>query len=436
METNRVFYYFINQLEKAIEEFPDIRTGNNAQFYMRDAAFGAYSAFHMQSPSFLSHQNYMQEKHGKNNAKTIFQIDKIPGDNHIRNMLDPVSPSYLYPVYLSVFEWLLSKGTVDDFRYLNNNLLIPLDGTSFFSSNEISCSDCTVKEHSGGKISYSHSVITPALVSVGKTQVIPLPQEFITPQDGHDKQDCENAAAKRWLKEYGSFFAPLGTTILGDDLYSRQPVCQAVLNEGLNFIFFCKSSSHTYLTEWISDFDPKNDLNEFTIKRWNGKERYYDTYRFRNNVPLKDGEDALIVNWAELVITNKEGKRIKHFAFVTNHEITRNNIYQIVEAGRCRWKIENENNNVLKTKGYHIEHNFGHGKKYLANFLLSLNILSFLCHTLLELFDKRYALLRKTLSRRRKFFADIVALTTYICFEGWNELLIFMIKGLELLDPG
>lgn len=436
METNRVFYYFINQLEEAIEKFPDNRTGDNTQYYMRDAVFGAYSAFHMQSPSFLSHQNYMQEKHGKNNAKTIFQIEKIPGDNHIRNMLDPVSPSYLYPIYLSVFEWLLNKGTVDDFRYLNNNLLIPLDGTGFFSSNEISCSDCTIKEHKGGKTSYSHSAITPALVSVGKSQVIPLPQEFITPQDGHEKQDCENAAAKRWLKEYGSFFAPLGTTILGDDLYSRQPVCQTVLNEGLNFIFFCKSSSHTYLTEWISDFDPKDDLNEFTIKRWNGKERRYYTYQFRNSVPLKDGEDALIVNWAELAITNKEGKVIKHFAFVTNHEITRDNIYQIVEAGRCRWKIENENNNILKTKGYHIEHNFGHGKKYLANFLLSLNILSFLCHTLLELFDKRYALLRKTLSRRRKFFTDIVALTTYICFEGWNELLIFMIKGLELLDPG
>jgi len=82
---------------------------------------------------------------------------------------------YLYPVYLSVFEFLRSKGTVDDFRYLNNNLLIPLDGTGFFSSNEISCSDCTIKEHKGGKISYSHSAITPALVSVGKSQVIPLP---------------------------------------------------------------------------------------------------------------------------------------------------------------------------------------------------------------------------------------------------------------------
>jgi len=435
MET-KVFHYFINQLEEAIDNFPDIRTGNNTQFYMRDAVFAAYSAFHMQSPSFLSHQKYMQEMHGKNNLRTIFQIENIPSDNHIRNMLDPVSPSYLFPVYWSVFNWLKDKGAIDDFRCFNNNLLIPLDGTGFFSSDEISCSNCTIKEHRGGKKGYSHSAITPALVSIGKSQVIPLPQEFITPQDGHDKQDCENAAAKRWLKAYGSFLAPFGATILGDDLYSREPVCRAVLNEGLNFIFFCKSSSHKYLSEWISGFEPKDDLNEFTIKRWNGKQRRHYTYRFRNDIPLKEGKDALQVNWAELVVTGEDGKVINHFSFVTNHEITRDNVVQIIEAGRCRWKIENENNNVLKTKGYHIEHNFGHGKMYLANFLLSLNILAFLCHTLLELFDKRYALLRTTLSRRRKFFTDIVALTTYICFDGWNELLIFMIKGLELLDPG
>jgi hypothetical protein len=435
MET-RVFQTFINFLEEAIEKFPDYRRGENTKYYMRDAALGAYSVFHMQCPSFLSHQKYMQEKHGKNNAKTIFRIDDIPSDNHIRNLLDPVSPSYLYPVYLSIFEWLKDKGTINDFRCLNGNLLIPLDGTGFFSSNEIHCSNCTIKEKRGGKINYSHSAITPAIVSIGKSQVIPLPQEFIIPQDGHDKQDCENAAAKRWLKEYGKYFAQLGTTILGDDLYSREPICRAALDEGLNFIFFCKSSSHKYLTEWIEAFDdPKQDLNEFTIKRWSGKERRYHTYKFRNNVPLKDGDDALTVNWAELIITNKEGKVIKHFAFVTNYDITRDNVYLIIEAGRCRWKIENENNNILKTKGYHIEHNFGHGKKHLANFLLSLNILAFFCHTLLELFDKRYALLRKVLSRRRKFFTDIVALTTYTCFEGWDELLIFMIEGLELLDP-
>src|SRR5215475_2558171 len=61
--------------------------------------------------------------------------------------------------------------------------------------------------------------------------------------------------------------------------------------------------------------------------------------------------------------------------------VTADNVMDIAHAGRGRWKSANENNNVLKTKGYHLEHNFGHGKQYLSAFLLSLNLLAFLFHT-------------------------------------------------------
>ena len=78
-------------------------------------------------------------------------------------------------------------------------------------------------------------------------------------------------------------------------------------------------------------------------------------------------------------------------------------------------KIENENNNVLKTKGYHLEHNFGHGKQYLSAFLLSLNLLAFLFHTV-----------------RQTFFHDIQALMRYMVFDSWDHLMDFMLQGLKL----
>ena len=87
---------------------------------------------------------------------------------------------------------------------------------------------------------------------------------------------------------------------------------------------------------------------------------------------------------------------------------------------------------MLKTKGYHIEHNFGHGKQYLAAFLLSLNLLAFLFHTVLEWCDDKYALIRQVLARRQTFFDDIRALTRYMVFESWHHLMDFMIRGLEL----
>ena len=104
----------------------------------------------------------------------------------------------------------------------------------------------------------------------------------------------------------------------------------------------------------------------------------------------------------------------------------------VAQAGRGRWKIENENNNVLKTKGYHLEHNFGHGTQYLAAFLLSLNLLAFLFHTVLEWSDEQYAVLRRGLARRQTFFHDIQALMRYMVFDSWEHLMAFMSRGLEL----
>ena len=170
-------------------------------------------------------------------------------------------------------------------------------------------------------------------------------------------------------------------------------------------------------------------------KRWTGKTHHIDTYRFVNQVPLRDGEDAQMVNWCELTTTLPDGTIKYKNAFATNYEISKNNVKQIVADGRARWKIENENNNILKNRGYHLEHNFGHGKKYLSQLMLTLNLLAFLLHTVLEMMDKKYELIRSDLPTRQTFFDDIRALTRYIYFKSWDAMLTFMLHGRELEIP-
>jgi hypothetical protein len=72
-----------------------------------------------------------------------------------------------------------------------------------------------------------------------------------------------------------------------------------------------------------------------------------------------------------------------------------------VAAGRDRWKIENESDNVLKTNGYHLEHNFGYGQKHLSSLLATMNLLAFGLHTLLEAAYASYRLLRDKIGPRR-----------------------------------
>ena len=104
-------------------------------------------------------------------------------------------------------------------------------------------------------------------------------------------------------------------------------------------------------------------------------------------------------------------------------------------ARRARWKIENEANNTLKTKGYHLEHHHGHGQQHLAAVLLTLNLFAFLFHTVLGWTDHKYRLVRQALAARQTFFQDLQALTRDLLFESWVHLLDFMLQGLEIAVP-
>jgi hypothetical protein len=428
------YEYLVTTLHHQLEQLPDHRTGQNMRYTIKDAALAAFAVFFTQSPSFLAYQRTMRQNKGCSNAESLFQIEQIPSDNQIRSLLDPLTSRQLYPVFDEVWAALTKTDRLDKYEVLNQQVLVSLDGTNYFSSKQIHCQNC-LQRTSKGETTYYHSVITPVVVSPDRSTVISLVPEFIMPQDGHDKQDCERVAAKRWLKQQARHFQPHRTTLLGDDLYSNQPLCELALQEKYNFIFVCKPDSHQVLYEWLDGLAAGDDLDHFTIRHWNGRFHEIMTYRYINEVPLRGGEDALMLNWVEMTIIHAQtGEQLYHNAFVTNHELTRQTVVPLVKAGRTRWKSENENNNILKTKGYHLEHNFGHGQQYLASFLLTLNLLAFLFHTILELLDDNYRLLRQELATRQTFFNDIRALTRYFYFNSWQHLLEFMIQQLEL-DP-
>jgi hypothetical protein len=86
---------------------PDFRKGANTQYEVPDAGLGAFSVFYMQSPSFLAHQRDMQKRKGQNNAQGLFGVETIPGDGQIRNLLDPVAPSYVREPFWRIYEALL-----------------------------------------------------------------------------------------------------------------------------------------------------------------------------------------------------------------------------------------------------------------------------------------------------------------------------------------
>lgn len=427
------FDFLMDTLKGSFGALPDKRRGKNISYTMTQASSCAFSVFFTQEPSFLSYQKRMQERHGLNNEKTVFGVDTVPSDTQIRRLLDSVPANKLNSVFWKSVKYLKQARKLEGFRTEvgEKDILVVLDGTWYFSSKEIHCNNCLTKNFDGER-TYYHAMINPVIAVPESTQVIPLPPEFIKNGDGEKKQDCEANAAKRWLKKHGKKIAKMNVTILGDDLYAHQPIIEDILESGLNYLLVCKEESHKTVYEWIKGIEEEVRVEKVTGIRKVKKETW--VYRFVNGVALKDGKGSLFVNWCEITILDEKGKRKYHNAFITSHTITKENVSEITSCGRARWKIENENNNTLKTKGYNLEHNFGHGKKHLASVLAVLNILAFAFHTILEITDETYQVVKKKAGRRDTLFNDMRAFLKKLVFKSFTSLLDFMLDRIIIPD--
>jgi len=406
-------------LKAVCAAFPDPRKGRGGNIAMADFGLSAFSMFFMQSASFLSFQRSLEKGQGRSNCQSLFGIEKIPSDNYIRDMLDEADPALLAPCFERLETLLAEPPMRQAFARLGGRTLVAWDGTEYFCSQKIGCPHCLTRERSNGKTESYHSMLAATVVAPGHSKVVPLMPEFIASQDGAEKQDCERNAVKRWFGKHHARLSPLRPVYLGDDLFACQPVAKMVTDNGGDFIFTAKQSSHKALYDFIDGAEPNR--HEEKVRKRNARETF--RYRWIEAVPLRDGRDAMPVNWIALEIVDATGRVKYSMAWVTSLAITQYNVAQIAACGRARWKIENESFNVMKNHGYELEHNFGHGETFLAMTLAALNLLAFAWHAALELLEPPWQAAREAATKRTRFFAHLATLTAYAVFPSWTVFL-------------
>src|SRR6185369_7674849 len=114
---------------------------------------------------------------GTSNAHTLFGLTAIPCDNQMRPLLDPVPPELLGSVFDHGFNTLVQTQQLAAFRSWQQRRLVVLDGTQYFTSQHISCPQCSRPTHRNGTPTYSHRMLTPVLVAPHQNKVIALPPE-------------------------------------------------------------------------------------------------------------------------------------------------------------------------------------------------------------------------------------------------------------------
>ena len=255
--------------------------------------------------------------------------------------------------------------------YLNRRYIVSIDGTGQFSSKKVHCKNCCEKTHrKNAEVTYYHQMVGASLVHPDQKVVVPLAPEPILKGDGATKNDCERNASKRLLKDLRREHPHLKVVVVEDALASNYPHLSLLDSLCMDYIIGVKPGDHGYLFDWIKDLSGQ----QYTLT--DDKETRHD-FAFYHDVPLNDAHYDYRVNVLTYTETDKKGRQ-KHFSWVTRLPLTVDNVYEVMRAGRSRWRIENETFNPLKNQGYHFEHNYGHGYENLCSVMTMLMLLSFL----------------------------------------------------------
>lgn len=389
-----------------------------ATYQLVDVLMSGLAVFSLKFPSLLQfdrasrHDEQLQE-----NLKTLFQLETLPSDTTVREILDEVDTKELRAPFKKLLAQVQRSKDLEAYQYFQGAVLLSLDGTSYFSSHEVHCDHCCVKNHHDGKVTFYHQMLAGCFVHPDLKAVLPIAPEPIIKQDGAKKNDCERNASQRLLTDFRREHPHLDVIVVEDSLSANVPHVKLLRDLRLNFILSVKSGDHTYLFEAIDDTAEHGpSMRHVSIE--NGIKR---EYQFINGVPLTGGDDTVRINFLRYWETSKDNT-VRQFSWISDYTLSVGNVEKIMKGGRARWKIENETFNTLKNHGYQFEHNFGHGKNNLsANFAL-LMMLAFMIDQIQALSCKAFKRAVDKQVNKKAFWEKMRGAIFHLPLQDWGHL--------------
>jgi Transposase DDE domain len=389
-----------------------------------DALMSAFALFALKSPSLLA----CDQERTEGNLQRVYGIERVPCDTAMREILDPVEPEFLRPLFTHVFRALQRGKVLEEMVFVEGHYLLALDGTGYFSSRQIHCASCLERHHRNGTITYAHQILGAALIHPDRREVIPLMPEPIVTQDGTEKNDCERNAAQRLITKLRQDHPHLKWIVTEDSLSSNAPHIQMLQDHHLHYILGVKEGDHAYLFKHVAAAEQAGRVTCY--ERNDSETGLRHRFRFVSDMPLNEAHAALRVNFLEC--WEEDGDQVQHFSWVTDLRVNKGSVYQIMRGGRARWRIENETFNTLKNQGYHFEHNYGHGYQHLSVVFAVLMMLAFcvdqvqqLCCPLFQAVWAKLGSKRRLWERMRALFYDYALDSMRHLFEallyGWKK---------------
>ncbi len=303
-------------LRRRCEQILDHR-GRECPISLTDALMSAFAMFALKDPSLLA----FEERRNDENMRNLFGIVHVPSDTHMREILDPVEPGQLRPLFNDVFRQLQRGKALESFVFYQDCYLLSVDGTGYFSSASIHCDSCLEKvNESTGKVTYQHQMLAAVLIHPEHREVIPLAPEPIEKQDGCEKNDCERNAAKRLLRRIRQEHPHLKLIVVEDGLASNAPHIRELRDLNMHFILGAKPGDHPFLfAQVINAFE----TDRMTTICWTKGGVFYEI-DFVNDLALNEASQEVRVNFLQYAEYGPDGTE-RQWTWVTDLEISRSN---------------------------------------------------------------------------------------------------------------
>lgn len=415
----------------------DARAVDQLTYPLHDTLLSGFALMFFQHPSLLQFQRAMKQKRRRCNLESIFGVHDVPSDTQMREILDGVDPEVLRALLPQLWEKVRRAGwghrfttTLPSGQQQGTYYTVALDGSEYFHSTTIQCPHCLRQPDAKGRVHYSHLVVGATLVRAGSHQVLPLDAEEVgNPTAESHPQDCELTAGKRLIARLRREHSQMALIVIGDDLYSHSPFVEQLQQLRLPYVLVAKPASHPTLMAAVAAAEAPGISQQGQWDEGSGARRHRYTYRLVRQLPLAM-ESPVRVTYVEVWERNPGGTLLYHNSWITDLEVTAENVAVVVTIGRTRWKIENEQFNVQKNHGYELTHNYGHGQQTLSRVFYLLNLLAYVTHVIIELGDQLYQRCRAQESRR-ELWAALRTTLNILFLESWSHLLRVYLEEAE-----
>ena len=384
--------------------------------------------FHLKDASLSSFKEQFSVR--AENLERVYGVVALPGDTALREGVDKVAPSDLQACFKPLVNYLQEEEVLSERRVLGGFTAITIDGTGYYCSGSKSCPQCLIKKHRNGNVTYYHQLLGAVAVHPEQRTVFPVACEAIVKQDGSTKNDCELNASKRIIPQIREVLGDEKIISIFDALYINGPHIKALIEQQMSYII--GSKGQTYVDVQVERLRENNQLQSLT---WLSEGKHSQV-NFTNGLVLNGQHQDISTNYFEYIETDqKTGEQSFYSTWITDVEIHADNVKELVKVARSRWKIENETFNTLKNQGYHLEHNYGHGHKFLATNFAILTFLAFLVDQIAQHLDQDFKAAKAVCKTFKALWEKIRSVFYLIPTMSMNAIYRFIIKRRQVKMP-